>query len=371
MDMFDELFGGLSDLMGEDFGSASAEKPKKAAAKKEKTKETAKKTVEKAPIKLNLPLKIAGRGFLTSIDGTGEISSEEIMKKLSENGVLEASSKHFGLVGEGQLAVLCLKDEASLGLSDKVELPLTIAMGNLKMELDSTMFPDTTAVTTGDCYSKWISMYPHYATEDVKFIYDKGAGLLYPVVKEDRAFTFPLIAGIDSSFDTSAPFNITGIDMLTPLSVTSDTLKTAKPAAKQLIELVYTGFSDVKGIKWMFTKTEYEGCAYYDIIPFASDSASGKGGKSSSVKSIAKKVKYGALPLTIWFNTRPPMQVTAENFNGKDKVSEDDVKNYVCENIHGFTKENTRITYQGEIDCGEEMGVVRVMNCDLTSGKKG
>ncbi len=73
----------------------------------------------------------------------------------------------------------------------------------------------------------------------------------------------------------------------------------------------------------------------------------------------------------MWFNTRPPKELTSSDFDGKDKVSEAEVKSYIVSNITGFTKENTSVSYAGLVYCGDDMGERRIMNCQLQSGRKG
>ncbi len=295
MDLFSELFGGANTFSFEEQLKADEEKENKKgekkapAAKKAASKKAAAKKA--APVnpakdkKVKLPLTVAGRGFVAEIPGEEEVTYDDILKKLADNGIIEAKSSLYGLIVKEHRALLCLVQKAEPAaevLDQKVTLPLCICMGNVKMELTEEDFPEGSIVTVGDCFARWVQLYPRYGVEKMSFVFDSEASVLSPIADVQSYVKFPVKEG-EKTVDTDIPYLYTGIDTLTPANGESGSVK-------KLIDSAYPDYSEFD-VSWAVGASEYEGGTYYDVLPY-STAAIGTATRSSVTSTKKKAEKY-------------------------------------------------------------------------------
>ena len=364
MDLF-EMFG----MSGDDFfGTAETKKKEKKAEKKPEKKDGKSTAATKAKgFKVKLPVTVKARGFEVTVEGDGEITSQQLCEKLYELGYEEMRIRGITMaLASNGIVYLCdtgvlasAKDKAVFELPSESEetedegegtedtedteeteetLKVVLVSGMRKIEFTPDMFlKDPAEVSVADLTEKTAELWPDSKGCDVCVV-DGYAYLLSGNVRDQV-----LPAG-------------TAIHIGERIEVLEDEVETAKVGEKYLGNLA-------DGTKARVVKV---GNDYYLTY-----SAGGKASTYSTFETAAagkaeKKavVKY-PLPLTIYsslFGVSYP--ATSDDFGGKEKVTEEDVKNFLKPRIPALFSSDHKVAFF----YSEEQ---HMLSCSIVSGKKG
>lgn len=313
-----------------------AEEKKASAAKKtEAKKATAPKPVNDCDV--TLPVQIIGRNILDTIVGEGKKKLSEIRRELLEKGYKQFHLCQMGLYYHEPSNKVYVVDsgvtrESSLDTSIGIENSVTVCDGMLQAEFNLEDFDGKEAdeISLKDVIDKWVSINPSY--KGCGMAYDAENNILYPCLK--------VLAEKDyAGKRLSISSYVSG-------TVTYD-LEEEKEYKEfvQEVESCLTDFSTDK------VKVELQYEEGDTMFVSYNSSHCYKEVSSVSVQKEKKKVeKKYELPLTLFVVTwGASYNLTSEMFEGKDKVTIDQIKEVMAEKEKMFADKSRKIdTYYDE-----------------------
>lgn len=358
MDLF-EMFGMSGD---EFFGTEETKKPVKKAEKKPE-KKAENKSSKSNGFKVTLPASVKARGFEVTVEGEGEITSEQLCEKLYELGYEEMHIRGISMVlAPNGIVYLCdngvvasARDKAIFELpeaenedegedteaaTDTEALKVVLVSGMRKIEFTPDVFgseKDPSEVSVKDLLEKTAELWPD--SKGCEVCVTDGYAYLLSVTVDDKV----LPAG-------------TAIRIGDRVEVLEDEIETAKVGEIYLGKLTDGTTARVVKVGKDYYLSYSSGGKAKTFSAFAS-TASGK----SEKKAV---VKY-SLPLTIYsslFGVSYP--VTSEDFGGKEKITEEEVKNFLKPRIPSLFSSDHKIAFF----YSEER---KMLSCSIVSGKKG
>lgn len=352
MEQFD-LFG----MDGFDFGFGALEeapktekKAEKASAKKDSaaTKSAGKGKKKAKDFDVTLPVTVKSRGFKTEISGLGTKKVSEILTELMVD-YPELAFDEISAVYDATVGVLYITDACIFTSEDTLvdmSKNIVICDGDVKCEVSLDMFPgkDADEVSVEHLLDKWVEVNPLY----------KGCRLIY-AESEQGAVAHPAFNAILPSNElVSVPSQI----LMDGEWRTLDTEITIGDLQTQLCGNINENVS-------VSIYANLDKSAYF-LTYKQKKGASVSKGKSSELSKSTKKVEERyKLPLKVYIATwNGTYNLTPADFDGKEKVTLDDVKAYFLPKykIFGDTSRKMDVIYL------EDEQTLSIM---FVSGKKG
>ena len=347
-------FGGFNfGDFGEDFFNAgkkpikaeSAKKEEKKAAKKEDAKKSSGKASKGFDCEVSLPVTVFARNFSEKIGENGTMKLSEICGKLIEMGYEQMNIGGMELVYLKDMNIVYVADStltASVGTLQAFEEEsgkLTVVDGHLKCELSPENFPDKSfdEVTLDDISDYFGKINPQY--EGCRVYLDFDNNLVYPVF--DRAVN-------DLTEDTiSVCVNGSFVETETEDGKVASVIK--KLAGEMGGAAAYL-YKSKENFFLSYSKNKEK--AYTKSTAAV----------QSSKKSVEKKYP---LPMTLYVVTwNMSYDLTPEMFDGKEKVTKDEITKKMASVEKMFADTSRRVDYV----YSEER---KTMSCMFISGKKG
>lgn len=342
-------YGGFSnsDVSATDFFMSPKEakekkkaEEKEAAAKKKKEEAAAKKATPKKPVndrEVELPVEVIGRNIHYRVDGTGKRKLSEINNELVEKGYLQFSIPAMGLFYHEASNIVFVVDSAvTKEFKEDIIVDLkdgiTVCDGMLQAELTMDDFEgmEEDEISLKHIIDKWVSINPSYA--GCGMAYNEESSVFYPVLKELT--------------EKDYKEKIHSLSSYLKRTVTYDVEEEKDyPSLLKELEPMLTDFGTDK-VKVMI---QY-GSGNHFFVSYVSNEAY-RVNTSSSVKKDKKVVekKYN-LPVTLFVVTWGAVyELTSEMFDGKEKVTFDEIKKVMATKERMFADSSRKIdTYYDE-----------------------
>lgn len=339
----ESFFGAPADKKKGD--KKKSDKNSDASKKKEKSKSNSKGKDED----IKLPVTIIARGFEKTLEGTGTLKLSEVAKRLIEEGYHQFEIPGMALYYVESINRIFVVDGKVAGADDDTAVELTdgstvtVIDGLLTATFSSEDFPEKEAdeITAGDIAKRFAMVNPYY--EGCKISFKEGCEYCYPVFEkyEYGKVKIPMQLMVKGTMEEYQQDEYSD----------SKELKEAlfgKLPAKLSVNIAKTGKDNVYAMG--FTSAD----SFLVVEGQASD------GKS------AKKVetKY-PLPLELYIVTFNCFyQLKPEHFEGKDKVTLEDIKKYMADKQRMFADKSRKL----DVLYNEDMKRLAVM---FVSGSKG
>ena len=345
----------------DDFFSAGEKKVTKKEEKKEVKKNDKKEEKTKAKaagdVDIALPATVKARGFHTVISGEGTKKASDIYNELKETYpqlLMSGFGLLYGQAGGSSViyvtenlnptsettAVFDIPDDDGDGM--EASMSVRICDGERICELSPEDFEkDADEICVRDLMEKWVAVNQEYAGCSIAF--DKNCMVAYPVLNETN---FP-----DTISDT-VDVSVAG----TTATYQVGDAKNGIELGKQISGEIFGGVSHVVfGEKAAFLRYMKGKAQVY--TPGAV-----KGSATTATKQVEEKY---ALPMTLYcvtWNTR--YELTPEMFDGKEKVSKDQITKEMAKVERIFADKDRKVDYLYNPD-------TNVMSCMFISGRKG
>lgn len=342
-------FGAFGDF-GEDFFNAG-KKPKTEPAKKEDKKadkkEDAKKSSGKASggfdCEVSLPITVLARNFSEKIGESGTMKLSEVCSKLIELGYEQMNIGGMELVCLKETNTVYVADSAltasvgTLQVFDEESSKITVLDGLLKCELSAENFPDKSYddITLDDISVYFGNINPQYA--GCKMYLDSVVNLAYPVLERV----------VNDFTEDTATIYVNGS------AVEVETEGAVAVVAKKLAGEMGGAAAYIYRSKEHFFLSYAKG----------KDKAYSK--KTTSVQNKKSVETKYSLPMKLYVVTwNMSYDLTSEMFNGKEKVTKDDITKKMASVEKMFADTSRRVDYVYSKERN-------TMSCMFISGKKG
>ena len=314
----------FDDIFGEELGmELSVLAPKKEEKKEEKTatkKKAEKKEQKKDTSKVALPCKVVAASFSTTVEGEGEISGTELLKKLAEAGYVEVNSNENKLLVPASVKQTAYIVSESYGVITDTETlvdlendkKVVFAYGMEKVELDLTCMESTltdSEVTLGDVAEKITESFPRYKGMD--FSYDPESGII--------------------CLHISNKFDLTDKDKLSyPCTVMVSGEEVLKMEGPETVGALLKELTASFAVPNLTVKLAKTGADNVYVLHFTAVGKTISATEKANAGAVAKKKeeKFN-LPLTVnVIYASYKEELKPENFDGKEKITKTDVIEY-------------------------------------------
>ena len=327
----------LFEEFGFDFGSVindavEAEKAEEKAEKKapekkaeKKAPSKAKKSVAKdveAEEKISYPVTVKMPYKTLVLEGSGETTVKAVLAELFKQGYKEIALFNK-IVNEGILYIGAgvMTSPADRKSAVSLKNPVTICIGELRCEYNSTHFNGEEEIALEEVVEKFTAENPRFS--GAEWLFDPEVAVITPIFKG-----FP-----DKTTEKDAVAQ--GMESLSVFGVKAKLSAESETEIKNLPEEIGDGYTYLFG--------------QIDKVLFATIKLPGKASSVTvrdewKVNKDAKREKIKekfALPLKLWlYNFNQERELTAADFGGKEKVTEDEVKKYLKDDISAFADDN-------------------------------
>ena len=369
--MFDNAFGQMSlgfDMFGEEFNLAPA--PEKKKAEKKKATDKPKEKVSKAKkgekeLHVKLPCTVYGSSFKKQIlpkegeeDGV-VIESAELVKRLSEAGVVEVNAKNRKLfIAEDNAQTAYITNSFEIAPDDDTlvvfnDNAVTFAAGEQIAEFSLIDFDGKEAdeISFGDLSEKIKTAFPQF--ESAKLYYDVEAGVV--------------TLGVGSTDAVSAKekpeFPVTVCVCGQDMDVTAEEVG-GEGTIGDLANFISKDYS-AAGLSVQLVKMKDN--KYYTYLSASSTFSGGKQIKNAGAKTAKKQEKFpvdGTVVYLVFNGTNH--SINKEMFDGKEKITKDDLVAYFKDKFAIFASAEK----VAGINCYYDKDA-KILTVDCTPGRRG
>ena len=334
-------------------GNEKTQANKKADEKKSTTKKSDKKESKKSSNgkdeDVRLPITVIGRGFEKTMEGNGVIKLSEVAKRLIDEGYHQFEIPGMALYYAESINRIFAVDGKVSGVENDTAIDfsegktITVIDGLLTATFSADDFPekDEDEITAGDIAKRFAMVNPYY--EGCKISYKEDCDYCYPVFDqyEYGKIKIPMSLMVKGSMEEYQQ------DEFSDCKVLKESLYGKLPA-KLSLSIAKTGKSNVYAISF----------ASADSFQIQELDTSG-GNKMKKVET-----KY-PLPLELYIVTFNCFyQLTPEHFEGKEKVTLEEIKTYMADKQRMFADKSRKL----DVLYNEDMKRLAVM---FVSGSKG